>query len=58
VILAIIVVRKRNAKAVSIDIGAAVGAAEYNLLVGVIGQIGVVHVTDYVIGLFRLNAKH
>ena len=33
-ILAVIIVRKGNTKAVSIDTGAVVGAAEYNLLVG------------------------
>ena len=52
-ILAVMVVRKGNTKAVNIDTGAAVGAAGHNVLVRGFGQffkIGVVHMTDYVIG--------
>ena len=46
-------VRKGNTKAVSIDIGAVVGAVEYNLLVGgsrAVFKLVVVYVTGYVIG--------
>ena len=53
VILAVIMVRKKNNKVVSIDTGVVVGVVEYNLLVrgqsGSLFKLGVMHVVGHVI---------